>query len=95
MLAVVDIPGDMPISKQCVIPLCVNVCVCVCVCVYGLECVTCVCAHTYVWYMYICTYCVCLFLYSHFLQTHHTYTMELGSQRVWDYAGGASLQWYL
>ena len=25
---------------------------------------------------------------SHFLKTQHTYTMELGSQRVWDYAGG-------
>ncbi|XP_065918473.1 BRCA1-associated protein-like [Dysidea avara] len=25
--------------------------------------------------------------HNHFLQTHHTYTMELGSQRVWDYAG--------
>jgi len=35
-------------------------------------------------FVLVCLYC------SHFLQTHHTYTMELGSQRVWDYAGGKS-----
>ena len=36
---------------------------------------------------YVCIY-QAITLHSHFLKTQHTYTMELGSQQVWDYAGG-------
>lgn len=28
----------------------------------------------------------------HFQETQHTYSLELGTQRVWDYTGGTAIQ---
>ena len=31
----------------------------------------------------------------HFQETQHTYSLELGTQRVWDYTGGAVMSRYV
>lgn len=30
-----------------------------------------------------------LLTYRHYKETQHTYSLELGTQRVWDYTGGS------
>jgi len=34
---------------------------------------------------------LCLLACSHFVETQHTFSMQLGTQRVWDYIGGESM----
>ena len=59
-------------------------CVCVCVRVRVCDgvCVrACVC-------VFVCV-CVCVCVCRHYLETQHTFSMQLGrTQRVWDYIGG-------
>lgn len=43
--------------------------------------------YTTVWISYSINQLVSLLLFRHFQETQHTYAMELGNNKVWDYIG--------